>query len=483
MFAVIQLSAQQAMKLEECRSLALQNNNKLRMKGEQLAATQSLRRSAYTQFLPSFSFTADYTRLNKQFSLFSEDKMLPIVPYTAINPETGQVDVNSFNTPSVAVSTFVIDPSTGQPYTDYNGNPVFRNYAWLPADQATMGQKDNYFFNLGMVQPVFTGGKIREIYRMSQIAESLASESQNLESNELLFKVEEYYWRVVSLREKVRLATTYRDLILALITDLENYQAEGIITGNDLLKAKIKLNEADLDVMRASNGLKLSVMALNQIIGLDMNAPFIPADSIVPMAGLPIEDVQALIDQARTQRPEMGMMDLKLQLSESELRLSRSRFMPDIGLTANYFYINPSPYQGFDNVFDHDWTVSIAMKLPLFHWGDRIQTMKAAQHNLEANRIEKQDAEQMIALEIQMTVNAYNESLQKIVLCEIGLQQATENLRISENQFAEGLIKANDLLEAQTLWLESYTKAIEARAEAITNKMKLNKAIGNILSI
>jgi len=45
---------------------------------------------------------------------------------------------------------------------------------------------------------------------------------------------------------------------------------EGVATKAEALKVRVKLNEADVTVARAENGLSLSRMALNQLCGLPL---------------------------------------------------------------------------------------------------------------------------------------------------------------------------------------------------------------------
>ena len=65
-----------------------------------------------------------------------------------------------------------------------------------------------------------------------------------------------------------------------LVTDLENLYQEGIITHNDLLKAKVKLNEVNLKLLKAQNGLSLAKMALCQVTGLPLETDIRLTDSL-----------------------------------------------------------------------------------------------------------------------------------------------------------------------------------------------------------
>ena len=55
-----------------------------------------------------------------------------------------------------------------------------------------------------------------------------------------------------------------------LVRNLEDAYRTGMTAQNDLLKAQVKQNEAELMVQKAQNGLALSGMNLCRIVGVDL---------------------------------------------------------------------------------------------------------------------------------------------------------------------------------------------------------------------
>ena len=112
------LSAQEKLSLDQCRKLAVEHNQQVSIAREQTAAATNLRKAAFTMMLPSAGINGTYTRTNKQFSLLENDLLLPVIPYTAIDPQTGSFNRAALQDPAVAQNTLVLNPSTGQPVTD-----------------------------------------------------------------------------------------------------------------------------------------------------------------------------------------------------------------------------------------------------------------------------------------------------------------------------------------------------------------------------
>ncbi len=451
----------QSLTLIQCRDMALLHNQKLKSSQEQSALATDLRKSAYTQFLPSFDFTGSYLRTNKQIQVLSEDKYLPIFKF---DPETM----------SLKPDLFTIG---GQSIVMEDGNPLFNSYAYLPKDQLKMGSKNLYVLNMGMTQPLFLGGKLQSLYRTAKLNEDISCLNNKLETSDVLYKVDEAYWRVASLKEKVKLAQEYKNLLDKLVYDLTNLHHEGIITNNDVLKAKVKQSEADLMLYKAQNGLKLSKMALCQQIGL-------PIDTDIEVEDVPILETPLLIDEnfrnkAISQRPEIEMLRKSIKITNEAVNVARSRFMPDIALAANYTMANPNPYKGFVNEFGGDWNVGVVARVPLFHWGDRFHTMNAAKHGQKIGEIKLDEAQEMIGLQVQQAVNLYNEAQRKIQLTKITFDQTEQNLKQTNDIFSEGMLKTTDVLEAQLLWQKAYNELIDSRLEFRMQETNLQKVLGN----
>jgi len=464
--------AQQRLSLEQCLQMALLHNQKLQMAEENSKAATSLRKAAFTQFFPDFGFTGSYAHATKKIGLLSENQYLPVVPYSAIT-DGGELDPGK-----LGPNDIVINPITQQPVLDKNGNPVFQKYAYMPKEGFSLDLRNIYVFNFGLTQPLFTGGKILNLYHSSKFIEQNAFSAQVLETSELIYKVEESYWRVIAVSEKVKLAHEYQKLLEKLIFDLENFKKEGIVINNDLLKAKVKFNEAELSLYKATNGLILSKMALCQIVGLPMDASIELSDSILPAILPTVSNTpgQVIIYN----RPEISILKNNVNLADAGVNIMKSRFLPDIGLTANYGWMNPSPYNGFVKEFGGDFNVGIVCKIPLWHWGERIHTLHVAQHEKRVTELKLDETQELISMQVRQATFQYTESLRKLELTDRSLGQAIENLKVTQDKFSEGILKTSDVIEAQTMWQKATAENIDAKTETKINYTFLKKVKGEL---
>ncbi len=470
------IKSQEGLSLSRCKELALENNRKIKIAEQEIDAAGSLKKAAFTQYFPDFSVNGAYKYFNKDFKLLKNDLFLPVVPYSAIDQTTGQLSETALSDPAVAASTFVINPYTGEIVTDGSGNYVFQQYTYLPASETGFNLGNLFIANAGFTQPVYLGGKIREANKIATQAQAIAENNLSLKENELIYNVEESYWRVVSLGEKVRLAEKYEEMLERLVKDLENIHEEGIITNNDLLKAKVKLNEAGIMLLKARNGMALSKMALCQITGI----PYSEEVNLTDSLNTPANDIADLtVNEDRiTERPELMILEKNISIASSNVNLMRSRYLPNIALNAGYYFINPNPYNGLEKEFGSDYSLSVVCNIPIFHFGDKKHTLSAAKNEKTIAEQEYEEAKEMLVLQLNQAVYSYTEAENKKLYSEKALEQASGNLSFVEDNFREGLLKTSDLLEAQVMWQKAYSEYIDASADRKMAACNLKKVTG-----
>lgn len=148
------LQAQKEMSLSQCQQLALEHNHQLKKSEKQAEAAGYMEKSAFTKFLPNFSAEGAFFRLNKPASLTIPEQYLPIADYE------GNI-------------VYLTGPS-GDPILGPDGNPVVKNWAYLPEQNLELGEKEVYMATATMSQPIYNGGKIRETYKIAGYAKQLA---------------------------------------------------------------------------------------------------------------------------------------------------------------------------------------------------------------------------------------------------------------------------------------------------------------------
>jgi putative alkaline protease aprF len=346
----------------------------------------------------------------------------------------------------------------------------------IPLDFISVAPKEVYTGGFILRQPIFMGFKIVEANKIARYTSELLHEKVKMEEADVLASVDEAYWRVISVQEKVTLAKTYKSLLDHLGQDLENLYDEGMTTRNEVLKVQVKKNEVELSLVKAENGLELSKMLLGQIIGVDANQ--IELDTGIISEEQLSSRLLALTNNDTIERAEIVMLRNKLAITESARKMVKSQFLPNIFLTAGYNWTQPNLYKGSQNNFGGDWMIGVGVQIPVLTWGDRLHQVHMADQQVAKAKLELQDSQEKINLQIQQNRFKHAEALKRMELTKLSKEQAEENLRITKNSLLEGMNSVRDILEAQVMWEKASSADIDARVEAAVTLSQLEKSTG-----
>lgn len=473
------LKAQEQMTLQECRDRALKHNKKIEIATENELAVSSLEKSAKTLYYPNIKFNGGYFRMNQQFSLFSENMFLPVVPQEVFRNGLSVLDPRE--NPDLVRETMVTQDVNGVPLPvedPESGNPMFEQYALLPRDEAKFNLQNVFFGNIGLKQPIYMGGKIKQTNNIAKYSSQMMEAKKHESEADVIVETDERYWKVISLKEKVRLAEEYKKRLDSLLTEVQNLHEEGIITKNKVMEVRVKKNKVELQLLKAKNGLEMGRMALNQTLGFSTDTTLHLADSLGEVTQL--TNPKNFRKKALEERAEIHALNKGVKIAESGEELMKSRYLPNIGLSANYTFSNPNPWNGFETEFGGTTNVGVFINIPIYNWGERRHTMEAARHKKRASMKKLEETKELISLEVKKAVFRYNESIKKVELTKSSLNQAKENLRSTKDNFEEGMAKSTDVLEAQSMWQEAYSDYIEAMTDYRLNKTKLMEVSGQL---
>lgn len=476
--SAITLIGQSALTLNDCRKLAVENNRSLKTSKEKEVVASELRKAAFTQFLPRFSMNGTFVHNQKNISLLGEDALLPVGTKMADGSFGFRQDQINNNWMQVSPGVYAPLDSDGKPF-DPKLNPEkiqWKDYALLPKEAMELESRNIFAGIAGFVQPVYLGGKIRELYNIAKSSEKLANIQSELAEEELLRETDEAYWRVVSLKSKSELAAEYFKLIETIAKNVAIMAEEGVATKGDILKVNVKLNEVKMMQARADNGLALSKMALLQICGLDPAGDYIFPDTPVSSQGAEIVPVN--IDESIETRAEIRALGEAVKIAGSNVKIMESRFLPNIVLNANFIISNPNFNNGVSYTFGGMFSFGVGINIPLFHFGEKVHTLNVAKSQQKIISLQREEAKEKIGLQINQAKFRMAESARRLSIATSSVDKAEENLRFAREAFEAGVAGSTDLMEAHNGWLLAKSEKIDAQIDIMMCHLYLREALG-----
>ncbi|MDE6243965.1 MAG: TolC family protein, partial [Muribaculaceae bacterium] len=326
---------------------------------------------------------------------------------------------------------------------------------------------------------IYMGGSIRAMNEITKYAEQLATSMRNSAVEDVVYSVDEAYWTVVSLVQKQRLAQSYANLLDTLYTNVQDMYTEGVATRSDVLSVEVKRNQAQVTLTRADNGLSLARMALAQVCGLPVNTQMTLEDEELngvrdtgtAPAVTNMEDVYA-------RRQDLASLRTGIKIFEQQEKLARSAMLPKLALVASWSFSNPNTIDGFEKRFGGGFSVGAVLQVPIWHWGGNLNKVRAAQAETAAQRLQLEDAQTMVDLQVSQARFRYDEALKTLNMTRTNLASADQNLQNATFGFKEGVLTSEDVTAAQTAWLEAHSEEIDASIGVQLCRVYLGKVLG-----
>ena len=449
---------------DKCREMALEYSHQVKLSENQKEQALLGKKIARAGHLPNFNASGFYFYKPDALEYSLEGGPLP----TYTPDEQGELQPNIKK-----------NPITDMPIMGPDGNPVFNMYAMMPDINLNLGLEGVTMAGISIEQPVYMGGKIRAANKMAETGIDMAKLNTEVKTTEVIEETDAVFLKYITVKAKNKAARDYKTMLDSLVSTINASLEEGLATRNDLLKAKVKRNEALLMVQKAESGQKLARMNLCRVIGLPLET------NITVNESLSLEESDDLKpgekDNSPVQRPEFKILNKAIKLGQQEEKMKRSGMLPQVGLSAGYNYFGGLELndQGTDEM---SFSAMASVKIPIFNWFEQRNKVSKARLQTEAAQMNLEETEKLIQLEIARARLNLQDAITRIELTKISMEQAKENLETSQEQYNNGMERLVDLLEAQAQWQESQSDHIDAQANVKLMQTKYLKATGQLLT-
>ena len=377
--------------LERCVKEALENNWKLRAKKEQINQAEYVKDQARADFLPKLSTTYGYKRYGFDQEVF---------------------------------------------------------FSGTPGSPFKVGTNNNYEWRGTVTQPIFTGFAISSVYRLSELGidqKELEVQTQKLD---LALEAKTAYFSILTADMAVETALKAAEALESHAEEARNFYKVGMIPINDLLESQVNASNAKHDLTSARNEARLARSNFNSILSRPVNAEVEVEEISVhtPEKG----NFQGYVEIAFKNRPEMKLIDVNLLQTDQQIRLSKSKFYPEVVFTWDYIKQGDTPsVNGGEFHQASNWEATVGLEWTIWEWGKTYYDVKQQQSVKNEVLKSKMELEEQIQLQIKDAVLDLKTAEENIPITKEAVAQGEENLRVSRERFKAQVSTSTEVLDAQ----------------------------------
>ena len=421
-FAVAIFAQEKKLSLEESLNIGLVNSKEIKISKSKLISSEEKITEVGSQMFPKLTLGAGYTNVN------------------VVEPET-----------------FGLVP----------GNPAQIKNPFY-----------SYGLNLSLQAPIFTGFQLSSLKGAAEFNNKAVQNDLQNTINQKALGIHTAYWNLYKSEKSVELILQSLSSLRQKLKDTEQFLDNGLVTKNDLLKLKVQVSKAELNLIDAKNKQEVARALLNKTIGYPLNEQTkINTDVMIdPISAYRYDE---LLSEALINRNELKSLGYRIEAGEENITAANSGWWPKLYAVGSYYYYNINA-ETF-NINDQNlqlWYLGLSLNWDLWDWG--YTSSKSTQAEQEV----LQGKEQMNLLKEQIELEVYNNYLylisekEKINISELAVESAEENYRLTGDKYNNQLATSTDLIIAQTELLEAKTQLAISQADYELAKTRLEIAVG-----
>ncbi len=398
--------------LDACIHEALVNNTRIKNADNDLAAARHVQQEAFTKFFPSF---------NAFGTGFTADK--------------GLVEMEM-----------------------------------VPGEKLSM-MKNGVIGGVTAAVPLFTGGQIVNGNKLSAVNVEVSRLQRRQSEKEVRLTVEQYFWQIVMLKEKLRTLSIVGEQLSSIHKDVDAAVQAGVSNRNDLLQVQLKENETRSTRIQVENALAVSTSLLAQYMGHpsdSVDVDMVLTDSLPDHPG----ELYVLPESSLPATDEYNLLQQNVKAASLEHKISIGKNLPLLSVGGGYIY---------DNLMDKDhsfWVGFATVSVPLSGWWGGFHDIKRQQLKVRNAENQLTDQSQLLVIRMNNTWNSLTDAYKQVEIAIESIGQASENLRLQTDYYRAGTCTMSDLLEAQTLFQQSRDRYVESYAQYEVKKREYLQATG-----
>jgi outer membrane protein TolC len=268
----------------------------------------------------------------------------------------------------------------------------------------------------------------------------------------LSFETEKAYLQLQILRDADKVLEEAVITSKAFYKTSKDYFEQGLIQKSDLLNAAVHVMNIETQIKIAQSNIRDASDMLSLLMGEPTGVVF-TTDPMPQKIDLMTDSMHLSNDRADFMALQKGMEGYDMLI-----RSSKMSFLPRLNAFASYQWNDKSMFGFKANAY----FAGIQLTMNIFN-GNRTRNIITRQ-NLEKDKLAKQLDQQKSEARVQINhaKRQLSDAAFSIKQQQVAVEQASEALRVLQNRYAEGLVKATDVLAAQTQVSQQKLAAVQA---------------------
>lgn len=300
-------------------------------------------------------------------------------------------------------------------------------------------KKDQYRVGIDVDQTIYDGGLISGRKRVSRLESDVQQAQTTADLYAIRRQVNELYFSILLLDEKIRLNKDLQALLLSNLRKLQSMLSHGTAMQCDVNSVMAEKLLAEQSATELAHSRKSLVNILRIFVGKVFTDLAMPKDIVVSTTD--------------NQRPELQLFHTQTMLIKAREDLLKARLLPRLSLFAQGFHGYPG-YDQFDAMLRHHWKQNAIVGVRVSWNIGALYTNKNDRARLQTDRRFIETARQTFLFNNRLQEIQHSDGIAKYQQMLADDHQIvalrSDNRRAAESKLQHGIIDTDNLLQEIT---------------------------------
>lgn len=370
------------------------------------------------------------------------------------------------------------------PHVDLSaGYRRWESHAFLPrglggtigAPPDTVGPTHDWSGGLTAGLTLFDGGRRRAAILAAKARWGASREDAAALEQDIALAVHQAFYSLLSAEDALRVARENLARAEDHLRLAQERKEAGVAVQADVLRAQVEVADRRLAIVRVGNLVRIAKGNLNTTMGLPADMP-IEVQAAEPEIVPPDEaQLAAAFDQAVRRRPELQAALNRIAGARSDVAAAESAFGPQVNAGARYGRRDAGFWPE-----DEDWSVGVAVELPLFAGFSRTHRLRRANRELSQEEAQTRSLVLAVRQEVWTAHSRVKEAYEALQATQVLVADARESMDLTRQRYEAGTNTITDLLDAQAALARAEGVQVEARWNYFISRAALDRATGHL---
>ena len=300
-----------------------------------------------------------------------------------------------------------------------------------------------------------------------------------------ILQIMSVYYEIARLTENINVLEETLEISQNRVTRAE-YQFEyGQANNLVVLNARVDVNNDSISLIETEQQLRNTKRDLNVLTNREATASEFAVDTTVTfVTDLELEN---FIDKAEINNVSLLQIEQSLDISDYDIKISRSGYLPSIDLTGSYGWnLNRSAATAFfpgSTTTTDGLAAGVSLRWDIFDSGRTLVQVRNSKIRYENQQIQKEQIQSEVKRDIANALGNYRNKLFILKVQEENVETNLNNFDRSQEQYKLGRISSIEFRQAQINLLNARTNLNLAKYDAKLAELQVLQLTGQLLNV